>query len=117
MLTLDDLKKYHTGFELLDPFGRGRMRELLYDYRLQKVKDQSRIDELKEAYETQGKTVERLVKMKIAPNNELKERIAQLEGDLEYANLTIDSLTKWAESLEKCCRENGIKLPGDKEIA
>lgn len=116
MLSMEELKNYHRGFEFFDPFGRGRMRELTFDYRLYQMNATEEIEKLKEANRKQAEAVDKLVKLKIEPNNKLLAEKAQLEEDLKYANLTIDSLTQWANRLEGILAENGIKLVGNKWV-
>lgn len=116
MLSMEELKNYHRGFEFFDPFGRGRIRELTFDYRLYQMNTAEEIENLKEANRKQAEAVDKLVKLKIEPNNKLLAEKAQLEEDLKYANLTIDSLTQWANRLEGILAENGIKLVGNKWV-
>lgn len=112
MLTQEDLRTYHTGFELFDPFGKGRMRELVYDYRLRLVKDSEEIEMWKYRFVEQARSIDLLVKLKTEPNNTLKAENEKLKEDLKYAELTIDSLTAWANRLEQLLNENHIYLPG-----
>lgn len=116
MLTPEELKEYHKGFELFDPFGKGRMRELVYDYRVYQAKASEEVDQLRKENEKQAEAIDKLVKMKMEPNNRLIAEKERLENDLKYANLTIDSLTQWANRLEGILNENGIELIGNKWI-
>lgn len=116
MLTPEELKEYHRGFELFDPFGKGRMRELVYDYRVYQAKTNEDLDQLRQENKKQAEAIDKLVKMKIEPNNRLLAEKEKLEDDLRYANLTIDSLTQWANRLEGILKENGIELIGNKWI-
>ena len=116
MLTMDELKNYHRGFEFFDPFGKGRMRELVYDYRLYQINTNEELDKLKQENQKQAEAIDKLVKLKIEPNNKMLAEKAQLEEDLKYANLTIDSLTQWANRLECILAENGIKLVGNRWV-
>lgn len=116
MLTMDELKNYHRGFEFFDPFGKGRMRELVYDYRLYQINTNEELDKLKQENQKQAEAIDKLVKLKIEPNNKMLAEKAQLEEDLKYANLTIDSLTQWANRLEGILAENGIKLVGNRWV-
>lgn len=109
-LTPDELQNFHVGFEFFDPFGRGRMRYLIWNYRLTQTNDEAEITKLKEAFDRQGEVVDKLTKMKIDPTNELKNKIAQLESDLYYANTTIDSLINWSNYLEGLLKKYGIEL-------
>lgn len=116
MLTMEELKNYHRGFEFFDPFGKGRMRELVYDYRLYQINSSEEIEKLHMKNKKQAEAIDKLVKLKVEPNTRLLAEKAQLEEDLKYANLTIDSLTQWADRLEGILAENGIKLVGNKWV-
>ncbi len=116
MLTMEELKNYHRGFELFDPFGKGRMRELVYDYRLYQLNTSEEIEQLRKKNQKQSEAIDKLVKLKVEPNNRLIAEKEKLQEDLDYANVTIDSLTKWANRLESILAENGIKLVGNRWV-
>ena len=101
MLTANELAKYHTGFELTDLFGKGRMRELIYDFRLQIAKDQEEIEIWKSAYLAQASAIKMLVETKTEPSRLLQEENERLKKELKNAQINVDSLQEWAGSLEK----------------
>lgn len=101
MLTQNDLTKYHTGLEITDLFGKGRMTELLYDLKLRISKDEEEIELWKSAYLEQGKAVKGLVDMRMEPERALQEENARLKKELQKAQESVEALQLYAESLEK----------------
>lgn len=114
--TPEELRKYHIGFEVFDPCGKGRMRELIYDYRLSLMRDKSEIDRLKALSEDQAACIDSIIKMKLAPSREVELERDNLKKELDSANLTIVGLKEWAECLERILSEHGIDLPRNKWI-
>ena len=100
MFTPNDLRNYHTGFEVGDMFGKGRMRELIYNYQLQLSDSQEKIAMLEHMYADQGKAISALVAMKSDPEKSLIEENARLHKDLEWAQSQIAALVEHCGALE-----------------
>lgn len=101
MLTANELAKYHIGFELTDLFGKGRMRELIYDARLRIAKDEEEIEQWRTACMAQSGAIKMLTESKTEPDRLLQEENERLKKELKNALINVDSLEQWAGSLEK----------------
>ena len=112
----DELEGYHTGFELFDPLGKLRMKDLIYTHQAERARYEEAIEFLRSSFDTQGLAIDQLAMAKIDPENKLKARIEELEKQLDYANMTIDSLVKWSNRLEEIMVENGIHLTANGHV-
>ena len=101
MLTANELNRYHTGFELGDLFGQGRMRELIYSYKLQLMKDQEEIEQWKSIAMTQAAVIPKLYNKIASPEENLKEENFALQKELGRALEMQDTLQAYAEGLER----------------
>ena len=101
MLTATDLANYNTGFELGDFFGRGRIKELLFDLKLRAVKDEEEIETWRSAYLEQSKAVKALVEMKAAPTKALQDENTKLQAEVARLKGEVEALKLYSESLER----------------
>lgn len=100
MLTLNDLATYHVGLELTDLFGKGRIRELLYDTKLRIAKDEEEIETWRMAYLEQSKAIKGLIDMKTAPSLALSEENERLKKELTKTKESLAALQEYCEAME-----------------
>lgn len=100
-MTSNELRKYYTGIDLRDLFGLGRMKELVYDYRLQLAKDQEEIETWRTAYLEQSKAIAMLLDMKTEPLRAILEENERLKRELEKARDNEEAYTECIEALER----------------
>ena len=113
MFSPEQLEHFHIGFDPSDLFGKGRMKELIFDYRSYIFQARGDIELWRSRFMEQSKSVDLLVQMNTNSFEDLKAENEKLKEDLAYATATVESLTKWAGRLEKILNENGIRLTGE----
>lgn len=101
MLTANELSAYHTGFEFGDLFGKGRMRELIYNFKLQLLKDQEEIEQWKTMAMAQAVVIPKMYEKITRPEENLLEENIALQKELGRALEMQQSLQEYAEDLER----------------
>ena len=105
MFSVSDLKGYHTGFEIGDLFGKGRMKELIYDYRNYKEKTDEELSQLRTIAMAQATIIPKMYHKIQNPEENLKDENAALQKELAKALQMQASLQEYAEDLERKIKE------------
>lgn len=110
MLSVEALNHYNTGFEIGDIFGKGRMKELLFNMKEQLAFDQSEIDRWREVAIAQADVINKLYDRLENQSNEnrLREENDDLYCQLTRALEMQESLREYASSLEKKLEESSF---------
>lgn len=102
MISLEDLKHYNTGFELGDIFGKGRMKELIFDMKEKICFDKGEIEKWQQIAAEEAELIAKLYNKIESQSYEqqLREENADLQRQLARALETQKSLEEYATSLK-----------------
>lgn len=110
MFTPETLRHFNTGFELGDIFGKGRMRELIFNMKEQLCEDQSEIEKWRMLAASQAELITKLY-AKIDSQSrevELQAKVDALQAQLESVLSERESLKIHASDLEQQLNDTHI---------
>ena len=103
MIGVEDLKHFNTGFEIGDIFGKGRMKELIFDMKERLCYDKSEIEKWQLIAADEAKMITKLYDQLEGQSYEaeLRRENAELSAKLERALEMQKSLEEYSASLKK----------------
>lgn len=108
MRSIEEIMNYKPHIDLLDPFGLGQMREILYDCKIHLSNLRGELAEKDEVIAHQARALDVAIQTAIRPELELQLRAKKLEHELEKSKKSeqaswefCDALTQKYEELKK----------------
>ena len=103
MISIEDLKHFNTGFEISDIFGKGRMKELIFDMKERLCYDKSEIEKWQQIAADEATMITKLYEQLEGQSYEaeLRRENAELSAKLEKALEMQKGLEEYAASLKK----------------
>lgn len=107
MLTIEALRHYNVGFEIGDMFGKGRMKELIFNFKEQLADDQGEIERWRQIAAQQAEVINGLYSQIDSQEytRDLLAKNAELVKKLDESLERESYLQKYVESLEKNLEE------------
>ena len=103
MIDVNDLEYFNTDFEMGDIFGRGRMKELIFDMKERLCFDKAEIEKWQQIAADEAKMIGKLYERLEAQSYEqqLREENDRLRNELQKALDGQNALQEYADSLQK----------------
>lgn len=103
MIDVKDLEYFNTDFEMGDIFGRGRMKELIFDMKERLCFDKAEIEKWQQIAADEAKMIGKLYERLEAQSYEqqLREENDRLRNELQKALDGQNALQEYADSLQK----------------
>lgn len=103
MIDIKDLEYYNTEFEIGDIFGRGRMKELIFDMKERLCFDKAEIEKWQQIAADEAKMIGKLYERLEAQSYEqqLRDENEALRRELQKALEGQTALQEYADSLQK----------------
>lgn len=103
MIDIKDLEYFNTDFEMGDIFGRGRMKELIFDMKERLCFDKAEIEKWQQIAADEAKMIGKLYERLEGQSYEqqLREENDRLQNELKKALEGQAALQEYADSLQK----------------
>ena len=107
MLSIEDLRYFNTGFEMSDPFGKGRLKQLIFDTREKLCFDKGEIEKWQQIAADEARLINKLHARLEDQSNEaaLRAQVEDLQMQLANALATQKGLMDHISSLEQQLNE------------